>query len=164
MMSLVLMFKCRTLLILWLGFQSFIVLPNLSSLNWNFLCYLFAIVNFLKNLWVIQAGGTCRLPTAISYLQKSLWWKRNSSDILGRANPALIAASSEGLLCSPGTWDGLLVPIDGCRIRLQCLETSRSLCDISLSNKWVYYGQWNANEWSVLVKNLETVFTWGNSL
>lgn len=125
MMSLVLFFKCQMLISLWLSFQLFIALPNSHCLGWNFLRYLLLQWMFWETFEPFRASGTWRAPAAISCLQKSWWGKRSSSNTLGRANPALIAASRESLLCSPGTWDRVWVPIDGGRIKLQHPETSR---------------------------------------
>lgn len=163
MMSLVLIFKCLMLISLWLSFQLFVALPKWRCLSWNFPCSLLLQSMLWETFEQFQASGTCRAPAVISCPQKSLWWKRSSSNTQGKANPALIAGSRESQLCSPGTWDGVWVPTDGGRNRLQHLETSTSLCDIS----WVTnedYWQWNANGWSISVKNPEVVFTWGNSL
>lgn len=82
-------------------------------------------MNFLWNLWAISVV-VARASTAISYLQKCLW-KRTSSDIFGRANPALIAPSRESLLGPLGIRGELCMPIDGYKTRSKCLETSRSV-------------------------------------
>lgn len=126
-------------------------------------CYLFVIVNFLRNLWAVSEQWYLQDANSYFLPSEELVMKEKQFRYIGKGKSCsnCSSCSRESLLCSPGTWDELLVPIDGCRIRLQCLETSRSLCDISVSNKWVYYWQWNANEWSILIKSLEMVFTWG---
>lgn len=111
MMSLVLIFKCLMLISLWLSFQLFVALPKWRCLSWNFPCSLLLLSMLWETFEQFQASGTCRAPAVISCPQKSLWWKRSSSNTQGKANPALIAGSRESLLCSPGPETGSGCPL-----------------------------------------------------